>query len=231
MQEIADEKTLARKVYSSILPKILLGEMEPGSRLSLREISQEHGVSLSVVREAVTRLASEELVEAIPQQGFRIRFTSASDLLDLTWVRAEIESLALRASIERGDLNWECAVVSAHHKLSSTKMKIGGKWNPEWATAHGEFHAALVAACGSPILLRIRQQLYNASEIYRSWSVAAPDVQPRDITAEHREILEAALARDADRAVKVHAHHIRETGRRAVAPQLKQNDPETASLT
>ena len=46
-------------------------------------LADEHGVSLSVVREAVTRLASEDLVDATPQRGFRVRSLSLDDLRDL----------------------------------------------------------------------------------------------------------------------------------------------------
>ena len=224
MESNSDESTLARKVYANIRPKILLGEIGPGARLSLKDVSQEQGVSLSVVREAVTRLASEELVEAIPQHGFRVRSASIPDLLDLTWVRVQVESLAIRDSIERGDLDWECALVSAHHKLSSSKMVIDGRWSPFWASAHSEFHAALVAACASPILLRIRQQLYNASEIYRAWSAASPGVHSRDVAAEHAALMEAALSRNTDLAASLQAEHLQETAR--LITESRQPPPE-----
>ncbi len=226
MQPDADEKTLARKIYASIRPKILFGEVGPGSRLSLREFSQEHGVSLSVVREAMTRLASEELVEAIPQHGFRVRSASIPDLIDLTWARVQIETAAIRDSIANGDLDWECALVSAHHKLASTKTTVDGRWSPLWATAHSEFHAALAAACASPTLLRIRQQLYDAAEIYRSWSATSPAIRERDDDGEHAALLSAALSRNPELAASLLAQHIQETAR--MITEMREPSAESA---
>ena len=60
-------------MYGELRSDILFGRRLPSSRLPLNEIAEARGVSLSVVREAVTRLAGEDLVEATPQRGFRVR--------------------------------------------------------------------------------------------------------------------------------------------------------------
>src|SRR5262249_41903075 len=79
------------------------------------ELAKTHGVSLTVVREAAVRLASERFLEANPQQGFSVWPLSIPHLLDLTRVRVTIESLAIRESAERGDIAWEADLVAAHH--------------------------------------------------------------------------------------------------------------------
>ena len=151
------------------------GPAAAGSRIQLRDFADEHDVSLSVVREAVTRLASEDLVEATPQRGFRVRSLSLEDLRDLTWVRIQIETLALRESIATGDVDWEADVVSAHHRLAGTPTHFeDGTPNVGWMAVHGAYHAALCAAAGSPTLERIRRQLFDASELYRYWSATLP---------------------------------------------------------
>ena len=167
-------------------------------------------MSLSVVREAVTRLASEDLVEATPQRGFRVRPLSVEHLQDLTWVRVQLETLALRESIAKGDVTWEANLVAAHHRLAVTPTYFeDGTGNLEWLTAHSGFHAALAAAAGSPILERLRRQLYDAAELYRMWSSNLPQHPTREhVDDEHRAIFEAALARDADRAVELVTRHL-----------------------
>ena len=69
-------RSLAEDVYEALRADVLLGRRLPGARIQLRDLADEHGVSLSVVREAVTRLASEDLVVATPQRGFRVRSLS-----------------------------------------------------------------------------------------------------------------------------------------------------------
>jgi DNA-binding GntR family transcriptional regulator len=200
----------------------------PSSRLQLNELAEEHDVSLSVVREAVTRLASEDLVEATPQRGFRVRSISLEHLRDLTWVRIEIETLALRQSIAKGDVTWEANLVGAHHRLSVTPMYFeDGRGNTEWMSAHGAFHAALAAGAGSPVLERVRRQLYDAAELYRYWSGNLPNHPTRaHVPDEHKAIFDAALARDADLAVDLLTEHLNATARHleAIASEVDAND-------
>jgi DNA-binding GntR family transcriptional regulator len=202
-------------VYEVLRSDILLGRRLPSSRLQLNELAEEQGVSLSVVREAVTRLASEDLVEATPQRGYRVRSISLEHLRDLTWVRTEIETLALRQSIAKGDVTWETNLVGSHHRLSVTPMYFeDGRGNTDWMTAHGAFHEALAAGAGSPVLERVRRQLYDASELYRYWSGNLPNHPARGhVGDEHTAIFDAALARDADLAVDLLTQHLEATAR------------------
>ena len=81
-----------------------------------------------------------------------------------------------------------------------------------WVALHKAFHASLVSACDSPWLLRIRETLFAQSERYRSLSIPLARA-PRDPNQEHRELMEAALARDADRAVALMREHLEATAR------------------
>ncbi len=126
-------RSLVEDVYESLRADILFGRRLPSSRLQVNEIAEAYGVSLSVVREAVTRLASEDLVESAPQRGFRVRPISVDHLQDLTWVRVQLETLALRESIAKGDVAWESALVAAHHRLSATPTS----WRTAPATRSG----------------------------------------------------------------------------------------------
>jgi DNA-binding GntR family transcriptional regulator len=210
-------RTLAEDVYMAIRGRILTGQLKSGERLHLSRLAESEGVSLSVVREAVTRLASERLLEAIPQIGFRVRILSVEDLVDLTRVRIEIETLALRDSLAHGDLGWEAQLVAAHHALAATpSMTDEGAQNLEWLARHAAFHEALCTACGSRWLLELRRQLFAASELYRFWfAQVQDDPQPKRlreaIVKEHKQLLDAALARDVDAATDRIARHLRKT--------------------
>jgi DNA-binding GntR family transcriptional regulator len=218
-------RSLAEDVYDALKADILFGRRLPASRVQLNEIAEAHGVSLSVVREAVTRLASEDLLEATPQRGFRVRALSIEHLEDLTWMRIELETLALRRSITNGDVAWEADLVAAHHRLAMTPMYFeDGTGNLEWLTAHGNFHAALAAAAGSPILERLRRQLYDAAELYRMWSSNLPHhVSRTHVDDEHKAIVDAALARNADLAVELLTQHLETTAQHlaAIAPEVE----------
>jgi DNA-binding GntR family transcriptional regulator len=209
-------RTLAEDVYGQLRTEIFAGTRRPGARLQLKEIAKEQGVSLTVVREAATRLTSEGLAESTPQVGFHVRSLSLDDLLDLTWTRVHLESIAVRESIRNGDIGWEADVVAAHHRLVNTPpLREDASVSPDWMAVHAGFHAALVSACGSRYLRRLRQQLFDASELYRYWSASLTlldaDGRIAEIEAEHRALLEAALARDAERAVDLLSEHLQHT--------------------
>lgn len=207
--------SLTQDAYERLRADLLACRLQPGSRLKISELCEALPANLSAVREALARLTSEGLVVAEPQRGFRVAPISAEELRDLTGVRAEIEGLCLERATAAGDVGWESDIVAAFHRLSRTPEREPGdpqRMNEAWSAAHAAFHEALVGACDSPWLLRLRRILYAQSERYRRLSVPLAAVA-RDLDREHRGIMEAALARDAARAKALLRGHIELTTR------------------
>ena len=201
---------LTQSAYEQLRADILSCRLLPGSKLKIQELCTHYAVSLGAIREALSRLTSEGLVIAEPQRGFKAAPISPEDLTDLTKVRIEIDSLCLRKAIENGNVEWESHLVAAFHRLSRTPERVAGdptRSSEEWAEAHAGFHTALVEGCGSPWLMRLHNQLYDQSERYRRLSVSVAP-KKRNIGDEHQKIMDAVLARDADRAVKLLAQHL-----------------------
>ncbi len=201
---------LTQTAYEQLRADILSCRVTPGSKLKIQDLCTRHHVSLGAIREALSRLTSEGLVIAEPQRGFRAAPISPADLKDLTRVRIEIDSLCLRKAVELGDVDWESRLVAAFHRLSRTPERMAGdatRSSEEWAEAHSAFHTALVDGCDSPWLMRLHQQLYDQSERYRRLSVSVAP-RRRNIGDEHQKILDAVLARDAEKAVRLLAAHL-----------------------
>src|ERR1700751_193949 len=114
--------TRGAEVYDVLRAELLNGVLNPGDRLRMVELARRFSVSQSVVREALTRLAEQGLVVSTPQRGFRARELSLEDIVRLTESRVQIESMALRLAIERGDVHWETGIVAAHHVLERTPV-------------------------------------------------------------------------------------------------------------
>jgi DNA-binding GntR family transcriptional regulator len=205
-------RSLTEDVYQELRLAILHGQLATGVRLHLGDLAAQRQVSLGVVREAVTRLASERLLDATPQSGFRVRELSAEHLADLTEARCAIEALVLRESIVHGDTQWEANVVAAHHVLSTTPAMANGAITIEWMTAHRAFHHALAAGCPNATLRSTRERLFDEAELYRHWSVRGRGA-PRDVAGEHHDLLTAALDRDGERIVMLITQHLQYTAR------------------
>ncbi len=155
------------------------------------------------------RLAAEGMAVTELQKGFRVAPLSSEEFRDLTDARVEIETLTLRRSIARGDVEWESQLVAAWHRLSRTSMQLADDprlYSDEWSAAHREFHRAFVAACGSEKLLSIRSQLYEQAERYRRYSGVIE--KDRDVAAEHKQLFDTAIARAADLAAREMSAHL-----------------------
>lgn len=218
--------SLTQDAYERLRADLLACRLKPGARLKISELCQALSVSLSAVREALARLTSEGLVVAEPQRGFRAAPISAAELRDLTGVRAQIEGLCLDRAIAVGDVGWESHLVAAFHWLSRTpecEPADPQRMNEAWSAAHAVYHEALVGACDSPWLLRLRRTLYAQSERYRRLSVPLAEIA-RDLNREHQDIMAAALARDAGRAKSLMTQHLELTTR----VLLQQSWPEDA---
>jgi DNA-binding GntR family transcriptional regulator len=201
-------RTLTSAVLAHLRAEILSAHLKPGEKVLIAAVAKRLGVSLSAVREALSRLAAEGLVRGEDQRGFSVSPVSIDDLRDVTRTRVDLEGLALRRAIERGDARWETGVRIAHDELARVPLPPPGEPGPrfeQWRALHQQYHLALVAACGSEWLLRFRHILFEQSERYR---FLAYGVEPRDIAGEHRTIMEAVLARDTEAAVAALRDHL-----------------------
>lgn len=201
------------ETYETLKRELLDGIHAPGTKLLIDQVAERFGVSLGAVREALSRLTSDRLVVAEPQRGFSVAPVSAADLIDLTAVRIDIETRCLRRSIQCGNLEWEGRLLDTWHQLSRTPPLRSGKrriLNDDWTRLHTRFHDDLIAACDSVWWLRLRDQLFIQAERYRRMAVPYGKIA-RDVDAEHRVILEATLAREADRACAALADHLQLT--------------------
>src|SRR3954451_17712944 len=162
-------------------------------------LAHSYGVSPGAVREALSRLISEGLVEFNEQRGFRAAPVSRAALMDITRTRVLIDSQALRDAIRRGDVAWEAEVLAMQHRLANCPIRDGD--NPpmgeEWQRLHRIFHRTLIAACGSDWLIRFHDLLFDQAIRYRSLAGSCRIDQQRNVDGEHAAIVRAVIARYA----------------------------------
>ncbi len=198
---------------------LVTGSLPPGESINIRELYERFGGGLSAIREALCQLAADGMVIAEDQRGFRARPLSAEDLADVTRSRVQVEVFAIRDAIANGDTEWEARVVSEFHMLSripqvdATSVPLISR---SYKEQHRRFHAALVSACTSEWMKRFNATLFDHSERYRElivarYSTGAEAPPQRDVLGEHRQLMAAVLARDADRAAALAADHIERT--------------------
>jgi GntR family transcriptional regulator, carbon starvation induced regulator len=204
--------TVVGKLTEQLRADILRGALAPGAPLNLDNMRGAMQVSVSTLREAVTRLVSSGLIEAEEQKGYRVMPISLSNLAEVTRLRMELEPMALTAAIANGGLDWEAEVVGALHRLNRTERRSGDTPSIEaWEAAHTAFHRALLVRCDMPLLLGFIDGLHNMNDRYRRILLATHPGQ-RNVAEEHSAIAEAAVARRIDDAERLLKAHLERTG-------------------
>lgn len=206
-----DNATVVRLLAEQVRRDISFGRLPPDTKLKIEELRQRYGGSAHSLREALTLLASDGLVEANAQRGFRVASATQADLEDITRLRAEIECLGLRWSMKRGGVRWEGEVMAAGHALSRAGERLASQaeeYALEWDEANREFHARLVSACGSPRLIAIQARLFDQSRRFRLAAIREGRFDIARGEADHKAIVEAVLAHDEKEAADRLGEHI-----------------------
>lgn len=210
MQQTEGRETSAtRSAYEALREMILKGELPAGEKLKIEQLRGMLDTGASPVREALSLLTSDMLVERLDQRGFRAAPASLANFHEILSLRCVLEDMALRQSIARSSAEWEEQLVLAHHRM---KRATAENDITAFETTHKAFHMALLSNADSPILLRYCGQLYDLNIRYRYLAAAGTNYQKRDVAKEHEDILDAAVAGDADAASAALMNHYRVTG-------------------
>lgn len=204
----AKESSATHGAYLTLRDMILSGALPAGQKLKIEQLRGMLNTGASPVREALSLLTSDFLVERIDQRGFRAAPANKANFEEILALRCTLEDLALRQSIANATHEWEERLVLTHHRMK----KAAGQDNVIFEEAHKMFHMSLLANSGSPMLERFCAQLYDLNIRYRNIAANSTTYQRRDVSAEHDDILDAAVQRDADRASESLLNHYRLTG-------------------
>lgn len=195
--------TAQEAVLRELRSDIVHGLLAPGSQVVQESLAQRYGVSRVPLREALKILEGEGLVTYHPHRGYFVMELSAEDLLEVYRLRSILEAEALRAAVPAltdddltrlGELL--AAVEAASGQADLTSLTL----------ANRAFHFAIFERSGRPRLVRLLQQLWDATDVYRAIYFRSESNRAR-IEEEHRQILAALDARDAEAAVAAHEGH------------------------
>ena len=201
----------AVNVYDALKSDIMMGHFTPGSKLKIEMLKERYGVGVNVIRESLARLATEELVNAESQKGFRVAETSKGRLSDLNRMRVLLETDGVKHSMEQGGLEWETSLVAAYHKLEYIEKKMHedeARHCAIWHTCDYEFHRALLSACGSELHLLYHKRIFEQYRQYVMVDLKTNGFRGQDLMDEHEKILTAALDRDYDLCQKALEYHL-----------------------
>lgn len=213
----SNSSTGQEMLVSRLRSDIVSSVFEPETRLKFADMTKRYDVGIGTLREALSQLVSEGFVTLEAGKGFKVAAVSADELVEITEHFINFEKRAVRSAIEHGDEDWEANIVAAHHRLNlieSLSWVERMERHLDWVQRHREFHESIVAACTGLWLYKLRSMMFDQLDRYRFVTKREREGVGSK-SQEHREIMDAALARDADRTALLIEQHIRDTSVRA----------------
>jgi DNA-binding GntR family transcriptional regulator len=205
LPDLRGRRSLREEITTILRGAVMSGEMEPGVVYSAPSLAERFGVSATPVREAMLDLAKEDLVEVVPNKGFRVVQLSGAELDALTEIRALLEVPVVRRLAADG------VDPVALEALRPLALAIEDAARRRDFIAHVtydlDFHLGLLALAGNPRLVEIVRSLRQGSRLYGLRGL------PDDSTVfasfhEHAELLDLVAAHDADGAEALMRRHI-----------------------
>lgn len=192
---------------------IVEGQLEAGSKISEKRLCEAFGISRTPLREALKVLATEGLLDLLPNRGARVAKLTAKDLQDLFHVMGALEGLAGELACARIGERALVEVRALHHEMLAHYSR-GDRAG--YFRCNQAIHEAIIAAADNRVLSlmydglrgRIRPARYMANLSRERWDEAV---------REHGQILEALAGRDGPRLRELLQEHLRHKYRALLA--------------
>ncbi|GKY87095.1 GntR family transcriptional regulator [Sinisalibacter aestuarii] len=203
--------TAIETVQAELKRRILCFDLAPGERLHVDNLRREFDVSTATMREALSRLLTDNLVVSERQRGFFVRGLSLEDFRSLSEARKIAEVGAVRGSLANRDDQWEAELFAAYHllKLVEDRMLSDNDMQlvNEWHKRNSRFHDCLARNCHNNWLIDFRRQLHEHSIRYLRLALRN-NRKHRDVRKEHAAIFESAINGDVEACVRLVEQHI-----------------------
>jgi DNA-binding GntR family transcriptional regulator len=215
-------------ILEEVRRRILVGECRPGERLVEEQIAVELGVSRTPVRQALTMLEAEGLVEMVPNRGAMVCSFSPEEVWEIYDLRAVLEGHAARRAADRiGASEWrrlgELAeeMERLEHEIEGSGSGSPGEEIRRLVASNQEFHGAILEASRNHRLEKLVQRTVQVPLVFRAFFWYTP--RERAVSNHyHRKILESLEAGDGERAEIVMREHVYE-GRDFVIQSLRRD--------
>jgi DNA-binding GntR family transcriptional regulator len=210
--------TLANKAYWHLRGMLLSGELPPGAQISYKPIGKQIGASVTPVREAIGKLASEGLVDIVPNLGAVVKTISKDEAFELFEVREWLETFAVREAvsrISRRQLEDLRRLVDRMRELAQKFRDLGDARMPDELLApfHESdmaFHMTIIEAAHNRYLEKMISNCHVLSRIFESQRREKFNLSlVVHAYAFHRRIYRAIARKDSEQAVHWMSEHIR----------------------
>ncbi len=200
--------TAVDHAYEMIWRQLIRGERQPGDRLTDTELASQFGMSRTPVRQALHRLAQEDLIRLDARRGFSVRAFTANDVIEIYQVRAVLEALALRLSaphLTQEQIQEQLEIL--HRVRAALRLERDDHSVLLHLEADLKLHNLLIQSSGNGLLIRLLAGLRSQQTLFQYWDTSYPE-RNEAAADEHEDILHALAAGDTARAEALLEQHI-----------------------
>jgi DNA-binding GntR family transcriptional regulator len=209
LSPIAESFTLKDHTFAVLRAAILDMEIyrpETDLRLDERAMAERLGVSRTPIREALARLAQEGLVEIAPRKGVFVRRKTREEILEMVITWAALEGMAARLATEKAT---DASLLALRRFALKHSSDVDRADIEEYSDANITFHQTILELSGCSLLRTTADGLFTHMQAVRRRAMGESDRARRSV-ADHMQIIEALMARDADlSARRVREHTMR----------------------
>lgn len=199
----ASARSQSERAYLLIRDQIVTLKLAPGSVIEESRLREELGLGRTPIREALQRLAHENLVSFVPHRGTFVCDINLTDLHRLTEVRMQLEGYAARLAAERASAGERASMEAMLDDLAG----IDEADVHQLMRLDQQIHRLVHQATRNPFLQDMLEESFNLS--LRIWFLGLDrGVRLKAAVEEHRRLLEAIVSRDGDRAEAVMRQHV-----------------------
>lgn len=183
---------------------IVTGNLVPHQRLIESDVAEEHGASRGEVRLALNELITEGLVERIPNRGARVRKVSLEEAIEITEVRAAVESLCARKAAEK-ITNEQANGLSDIGEAMQEAVDRGAR--DEYSNLNRKLHTLIIEVADQQTAAQTIARLRSQAIRYHFQLSTQPD-RPQVSLPQHLAIIEAICARNPGAAAAAMQEHL-----------------------
>ncbi|MDJ0944520.1 MAG: GntR family transcriptional regulator [Kiloniellales bacterium] len=203
--ERIERRSLHDEVVGRLRDMILKGELRPGERIPERVLCERFGISRTPLREALKVLATEGLIDLLPNRGAAVSRISAAGLREAFQVMGALEALGGELACARITDAEVAAIRRLHERMVGHHR--AGRLNDYFALNQA-IHEAILAAADNQMLAELYGRLRGQVQRAR-FAANLSESRWRQAVAEHEEMMAALDARDAEKLGRILKRHLR----------------------
>ncbi len=202
-------------VYNYLLDGIMYGKWAPGDRINDKEISEHLGVNRLAVREALSRLVENDVVEQLHWKGFHVRSISDQDVLSIADIRISLESLAIQRLLQKSEEHKRKYFDLMQESIREQEKYIENDDHASYLEVDFHFHELLFEASENPLIGKIIANIRIMTNLLRNVSMGKDqeDFKKAAVksTEDHQDLLDSFIENDYGKALELMQIHLGKT--------------------